>query len=58
MDYLTIFLLKQILDRSFEELMNFQIGSDDFNHADNGYKPENLKGLGPYYVSEWGTKSV
>ena len=44
---------EQILDRSFEETDELSDWFNDFNHADNGYKPENLKGLGPYYVSEW-----
>ncbi len=26
-----------------------------YNHADNGYDPKNLKGLGPYQVVEWVT---
>ena len=43
----------QILNRSFKETDEISNWFNDFNHADNGYKPENLKGLGPYYVSEW-----
>lgn len=44
---------EQILDRSFKETDEISDWFNKFNHADNGYKPENLKGLGPYYVSEW-----
>ena len=33
----------QILDRSFEETDELSNWFNDFNHADNGYKPENLK---------------
>ena len=43
----------QILKRSFKETDEISNWFNDFNHADNGYKPENLKGLGPYHVSEW-----
>ena len=43
----------QILNRSFKETDELSNWFNDFNHADNGYKPENLKGLGPYKVSEW-----
>ena len=43
----------QILNRGFEETDEIANWFNDFNHADNGYKPENLKGLGPYNVSEW-----
>ncbi|MGY8932019.1 MAG: ABC transporter substrate-binding protein, partial [Flavobacteriales bacterium] len=43
----------QILNRGFEETDEIANWFNDFNHADNGYKPENLKGLGPYKVSEW-----
>ena len=43
----------QILKRSFKETEEISDWFNEFNHADNGYKPENLKGLGPYYVSEW-----
>ena len=43
----------QILIRSFTETDELSNWFNDFNHADNGYKPENLKGLGPYSVSEW-----
>ena len=43
----------QILNRSFKETDELSNWFNDFNHADNGYKPENLKGLGPYIVSEW-----
>ena len=34
---------EQILDRSFEETDELSDWFNDFNHADNGYKPENLK---------------
>jgi len=43
----------QILNRGFKETDEIANWFNDFNHADNGYKPENLKGLGPYEVSEW-----
>ena len=43
----------QILNRGFEETDEIANWFNNFNHADNGYKPENLKGLGPYKVSEW-----
>ena len=35
-----------------EELSNW---FNNYNHADNSYKPENLLGLGPYQVTEWVT---
>ena len=44
---------EQILARSFIETDEISDWFNKFNHADNGYKPENLKGLGPYSVSEW-----
>ena len=44
---------KQILSRNFEETDEITDWFNKFNHADNGFKPENLSGLGPYKVSEW-----
>ncbi len=44
---------KQILSRSFQETDEITDWFNNFNHADNGFKPEKLKGLGPYKVSEW-----
>ena len=45
---------------TFEEINSESLKNDkitdwfnNFNHADNGFKPERLKGLGPYEVSEW-----
>ena len=38
---------EQILNRGFEETDEIANWFNDLNHADNGYKPENLKGLGP-----------
>ena len=42
----------QILSRSFEETDEIANWFNKFNHGDNSFKPENLKGLGPYTVSE------
>ena len=44
---------KQILSRNFEETDEITDWFNKFNHADNGFKPEKLKGLGPYKVTEW-----
>jgi len=44
---------EQILSRNFEETEEITDWFNEFNHADNGFKPENLTGLGPYKVSEW-----
>ena len=43
----------QLLSRTFEETEEIVDWFNKFNHADNGFKPENLKGLGPYFVDEW-----
>ena len=44
---------EQILSRSFKETDEITDWFNKFNHADNGFKPEKLKGLGPYAVTEW-----
>ena len=44
---------KQILSRNFEETDEITDWFNKFNHADNGFKPEKLKGLGPYRVTDW-----
>ena len=44
---------EEINSRSFEETDKITDWFNNFNHADNGFKPERLKGLGPYEVSEW-----
>ena len=44
---------EQILSRSFKETGEITDWFNKFNHADNGFKPEKLKGLGPYAVTEW-----
>ena len=43
----------QILSKTFEETEEITDWFNNFNHADNGFKPKNLNGLGPYIVSEW-----
>ena len=43
----------ELHSRSFEETDEVTNWFNEFNHADNGFKPEKLKGLGPYEVSEW-----
>ena len=43
----------KILSRNFQETDEITDWFNKFNHADNGFKPENLSGLGPYKVSEW-----
>jgi peptide/nickel transport system substrate-binding protein len=43
----------QLLSRKFEETKEIANWFNKFNNADNGFKPENLKGLGPYIVSQW-----
>ena len=43
----------QILSRSFEETDEIANWFNKFNHGDNSFIPKNLKGLGPYTVSEW-----
>ncbi|MEE2931287.1 MAG: ABC transporter substrate-binding protein [Bacteroidota bacterium] len=51
-----------VLDKiSFEEIISEKLKEteeisdwfNEFNHADNGYQPEKLRGLGPYQVDEW-----
>jgi peptide/nickel transport system substrate-binding protein len=44
---------KEILSPKFNETEEISEWFNKFNNADNSYKPENLVGLGPYYVSEW-----
>ena len=44
---------EQILSRSFTETDEITDWFNKFNHADNGFKPAKLKGLGPYEVTEW-----
>ena len=44
---------EQILSRSFEETDEITNWFNNFNHADNSFKPNKLQGLGPYIVSEW-----
>jgi len=43
----------QIISRSFKESEEISDWFNAFNHADNGYQPEKLVGLGPYQVDEW-----
>ena len=43
----------QIISRSFTESEEISDWFNAFNHADNGYQPEKLVGLGPYQVDEW-----
>ena len=38
---------------SFKETDDITNWFNDFNHADNSFKPKKLQGLGPYIVSEW-----
>ena len=44
---------KEILSKTFKETDEISNWFNNFNHADNGFQPENLKGLGAYAVSEW-----
>ena len=44
---------EQILSRNFEETDEITNWFNNFNHADNSFKPNKLQGLGPYIVSEW-----
>ena len=44
---------EEILSPKFNETEEISEWFNKFNNADNSYKPENLVGLGPYYVSEW-----
>ena len=46
----------QILNKSFEETQQIANWFNNFNDAKNGFEVENLKGLGPYEVSEWETE--
>jgi len=43
----------QIISRNFTESEEISNWFNKFNHADNGYQPEKLVGLGPYQVDEW-----
>ena len=43
----------QIISRNFTESEEISDWFNAFNHADNGYQPEKLVGLGPYQVDEW-----
>lgn len=43
----------QIISRNFKESEEISDWFNAFNHADNGYQPEKLVGLGPYQVDEW-----
>tara|TARA_B100000900_G_scaffold150738_1_gene128088 strand:+ start:573 stop:2306 length:1734 start_codon:yes stop_codon:yes gene_type:complete len=43
----------QIISRNFKESEEISNWFNAFNHADNGYQPEKLVGLGPYQVDEW-----
>ncbi len=43
----------QIISRSFKESEEISDWFNAFNHADNGYQPKKLVGLGPYQVDEW-----
>lgn len=43
----------QIISRNFVESEEISDWFNSFNHADNGYQPEKLVGLGPYQVDEW-----
>jgi len=44
---------EEILSPKFNETEEISEWFNKFNNADNSYKPKNLVGLGPYYVSEW-----
>lgn len=41
----------------FKTNKDFDKWFNDFNSADNAYKPENLKGIGPYQITELANKS-
>ena len=43
----------QIISRNFTESEEISDWFNAFNHADNGYQPDKLVGLGPYQVDEW-----
>ena len=47
---------EQILNKSFKETDEIANWFNGFNDAKNGFEVENLKGLGPYEVSEWETE--
>ena len=47
---------EQILNKSFKETDEIANWFNSFNDAKNGFEVENLKGLGPYEVSEWETE--
>ena len=44
---------KASLSRNFEETDEITNWFNNFNHADNSFKPNKLQGLGSYIVSEW-----
>lgn len=44
---------EEIISQKFEETNEISNWFNEFNHADNGYQPEKLVGLGPYQVDEW-----
>ena len=44
---------KEIISEKFNETEEVSDWFNAFNHADNGYQPEKLPGLGPYQVDEW-----
>tara|TARA_B100000902_G_scaffold27463_1_gene33055 strand:+ start:318 stop:2096 length:1779 start_codon:yes stop_codon:yes gene_type:complete len=47
---------ENIYSSDFKEKVETEEISDwfnNYNHADNGYQPENLVGLGPYQVVDW-----
>ena len=47
---------EQILNKSFKETDEIANWFNSFNDAKNGFEVKNLKGLGPYEVSEWETE--
>ncbi len=44
---------EEILNKNFKETDAIADWFNNFNNADNSFKPENLRGLGPYKVTEW-----
>ena len=44
---------KEIISEKFNETEEISDWFNTFNHADNGYQPKKLPGLGPYQVDEW-----
>ena len=44
---------EEIISQEFEETNEISNWFNEFNHADNGYQPEKLVGLGHYQVDEW-----